>query len=160
MRYISIILLVLLSCHRHLQSSINSEQIKYRVYKIDSLGPCYLIYAKQLSSVFKIISPKQNNNTCASIKINKYYNFNINPILFNNPVLNTHGLAYSQEIQGYYHNDSTLILLEKDSINELYTCKNFIWTLLYGELDILYSINFKKLILYTLSVLYFNYCIT
>jgi hypothetical protein len=96
----------------------------YKVYKIDSINSWYLIYAKKIDSVYKIVSRKEIVMNCSKIQINKEYHFK----LISWFPSNQKGLDISfksiPHLAGYGFDDSTTITLEKDSINDLMYAEN------------------------------------
>ena len=104
-------------------NSENPDSCYYRIYKIDSVNTYYVIYAKKMDSIFKIISPKVRNTGCSKITVGKIYKLNLYSLLFvkGKPVIPAN-LLY--QLSGWSVDDSTTINFEGDSIRNLYQAKN------------------------------------
>lgn len=76
-------LAIIFSCGQ--SKLLNQEHNKtlYQVYKIDSVGIYYLIYAKKQDSLYKIVSKKEHISKSLKIEENKFYNFKLHSLLKN-----------------------------------------------------------------------------
>lgn len=84
MRIVIVLALIFFSCNgikniNHKKVSADfSNQVNILVKKIDSVDNYYLIYGKNGSKNYKIISRKVNyGNSCKTIKVDSVYNFKI-----------------------------------------------------------------------------------
>ena len=129
MKRFSVIVLIIISwvAGSSLKSTRATNRIStpYKVYKIDSINNWYLIYARKGDSLYKIVSEKRVYENCNKIQINKAYNFilhsRIYPDQLGGITINTirHDL-----VTCFSYDDSTIICLERDSINDLHYASN------------------------------------
>lgn len=115
-------LLTLTSCclverlHVYDNKQINIQSDKeYEIYKIDSIGNYYLIYALKGDSLFKIVSVKETASNCTRIQLGHSYKIKFFPSANEENLIDLGGIII---------NDSTIIDIERDSILELSFAKN------------------------------------
>jgi hypothetical protein len=129
--YIIFLLVALIACVQTQSISSNKksthQQIEdstslYKVYKIDSINSFYLIYARKGSSIYKIVSKKEQNQNCNStITMNRKYEFKLHSQSYNPKTGKLDELPEnSLLVNCFYYDDSTSICLERDSINDLF----------------------------------------
>lgn len=134
LKLISITLLLNYACNSKMyyRSEIYTQQHLYnwdsyfKVYKIDSINTYYLIYAKNKSELYKIVSKKEVTQNCNQIQVNHLYSFNLESIWRKQILMGKINVSPSENphINCLYFDDSTLICVERDSINDLYKAKN------------------------------------
>ena len=130
MKKLLIIFLILSACSGYKKLNGNSKKsslIKYQVYKIDSVGAYYLIYAKKQveDTLYKVISKKSFTPTkkYQKIEIGKKYEFSLRTAI---PNINVGGQiidSHNPNVRCYLFEGSTEICLE-DYIYDLYFANN------------------------------------
>ena len=112
--FMIIYLVMNISCKSNLAVS---NAIKYKVVSIDSIEDVYVIYAKNKSNYFKIVTQKmQYSSSCNKIKIGKKYKFDLVSLLKEKEKFRTNVAGVD------FHGKS--ILLERDSITDIYSANN------------------------------------
>jgi hypothetical protein len=104
-----------------------SADSTFEVYKIDSVGTYYLIYASRADTLFKIVSKMIKNSNCADIKVNEKYNFSLHSIWTQPIILGNINVSPSQtpHVTCLSFDSLTTICLERDKgIYDLFDCKN------------------------------------
>lgn len=75
----------LISCKTTSSKKNTKDSVKIftdcKIYKIDSIGNYYLVYAIDNKFRYKIVSKKENNNTLNLIKLNLNYKFNLEAVI-------------------------------------------------------------------------------
>lgn len=121
-------LLIATACsHRNItrsNSSSNSVDTTYTVYKIDSIGNFYLIYAKRTDTLYKIVSEKKYDLRCKKIKTGKSYSFNLVSI-GKNPIIIDGARMYAFLVNCLTFDEETVICLERENgITDLFYTKD------------------------------------
>lgn len=97
---------------------------QYRVTKIDSVNKVYLIYAKEDTSLYKIVSAKDSTETCINIRVNGEYGFMLHS-LFPRQFLGKYDLspAALPNVDGVIYN-GTPVTVEKGCVKDLFVADN------------------------------------
>jgi hypothetical protein len=113
-----IIIWLFTNCSPKATSSTNgSSQVRYEVYKIDSLNSYYFIYAKRNDSLFKIVSQKTIWNSGKIIKVGRTYDL----ALLSSGNFHAGNLLVSC----WYFDDSTRVCIDRENgINDFYRTPN------------------------------------
>lgn len=112
--------------NKYSEDLIDSNSM-YRVYKIDSINSYYLIYASRKDTLFKIVSKKDYANNLVKIKNDKMYFFDLFSFSSERKKINPKmPLQNSLLVNCFGFDDSTIICLERDSINDLHFARNLV----------------------------------
>ena len=91
--------------------------LKFTVTKIDSTKRLYVIYAKKLDTLYKIISHKDSSSSdCVRIKVGKSYNLNIKSVFANSASL--------LHINAYKYENDVVRIGDKGTLWDLFYCDN------------------------------------
>lgn len=121
-------MLVLISCNSQKSLNKNPNKIKekefYEVYKIDSIGNYYLIFAKKQDSIYKIVSKKDVTGTEKRIKINKKYPFSLKSKRSLAPTINGVKIAPLNVDCFVFDKETSICIDRKNNIYDLYFADN------------------------------------
>lgn len=121
------------SCNRKLISGntgisdINKQTDSiFRIYKIDSINNYYLVYAKSNNLLYKIVSKKEVTKKCKRVKVNSEYKFSLKSVWNQKIMIGNVNASPSlmPHVTCLSFDKSTVICLERDSINDLFITKN------------------------------------
>lgn len=132
MKIVALIFLMCMicSCGSSIKSIQKSEgRLSYRIYKIDSVGNFFLLYAKRNDIVYKIVSDKITDNPALPrIRVGKKYNLELRSL---KSIQAENGIHLSNFIDCHTFDSISIICVETPKMRDLHFAQKSISGLRY-----------------------------